>query len=106
MRSTVIMGAPSARRSGDEIHPRPPNGDLRPFLVIRDVVVQRPLRGRCGHSAPDPRYSQAMLRARAVTRLKPSRVPGNQLIFALKNAIGSDPKDCVIIKKIYAETAL
>jgi hypothetical protein len=39
-----------SRRSGDEIHPQPPNGDLRPFLVSRDVVVQRPLRSKCGHS--------------------------------------------------------
>jgi len=24
-----------SRRSGDEIHPRPPNGSLRPLLAIR-----------------------------------------------------------------------
>ncbi len=32
------------RRSGDEIHPWLPNGDLRPFLVSRHLIVERPLR--------------------------------------------------------------
>ncbi len=33
-----------SRRSGDEINPWPPNGNLRPFLVSRNVVVERLLR--------------------------------------------------------------
>jgi len=41
-----------SRRPGDKIRPRPPNGGLRPFLVSRDIVVEHPLRSRCGHSAP------------------------------------------------------
>jgi len=39
-----------------------PNGDFRPFLVNRDAVVQRPLRSNSGHSAPDPRHLQPILR--------------------------------------------
>ncbi len=35
-----------SRRSGDEIHPWLPNGGLRPFLVSRDVIVERPLRAK------------------------------------------------------------
>jgi len=31
-----------SRRSGDEIHPWMLNGDLRPFLVSRDLIVERP----------------------------------------------------------------
>jgi hypothetical protein len=42
----------ASRRSADEIHPWVPNGDLRPFLVSRDIVIQRPLRNNSGHSAP------------------------------------------------------
>jgi hypothetical protein len=34
-----------SRRSGDEIRPWLLNGDLRPFLVTHDVVIERPLRG-------------------------------------------------------------
>ena len=33
-----------SRRLGDEIYPSPPNGDLRPLLVSRDLIVERPLR--------------------------------------------------------------
>ena len=33
-----------SRRPGDEINPWTPNGDLRPFLVNRDLIVERPLR--------------------------------------------------------------
>ena len=33
-----------SRRSGDEIYPWLPNGDLRPFSVSRDLIVERPLR--------------------------------------------------------------
>jgi len=33
-----------SRRSGDEIHPWLPNGDLRPLLVGRDLIVEGPLR--------------------------------------------------------------
>jgi hypothetical protein len=40
-----------SRRSADEIHPWPPNGDLRPILVSRDLVAQRPLRSKSGHLA-------------------------------------------------------
>jgi hypothetical protein len=32
-----------SRRLGDEIHPWLLNGDLRPFLVSRDLIVERPL---------------------------------------------------------------
>ncbi len=41
-----------SRRLGDEINPWTPNGDLRPFLVNRDLMVERLLRSKCRHSAP------------------------------------------------------
>ncbi len=33
-----------SRRLGDEIHPSPLNGDFRPLLVGRDLIVEGPLR--------------------------------------------------------------
>jgi hypothetical protein len=35
-----------SRRSGDLIHLWPPNGDFRPSLVSRDIMVERPLRSK------------------------------------------------------------
>jgi hypothetical protein len=39
----VVAGS---RRSGDEIHPWPPNGDLRPVPVVRDSWRERRLSDR------------------------------------------------------------
>ena len=43
----------------NELGQKAANDQTRPFLVSRDVVVQRPLRSKCGHSAPDPRLPVA-----------------------------------------------
>ena len=68
-----------SRRLGDEIHPWLPNGDLRPILVSRDLIVERPLRsssGRLTYGYSSSRANNFDPSFRADERLSdPSRVP-------------------------------